>query len=95
MGGMLTAIQNFALESFRNQDTEKLEEIKYGRLTIVLAHGKHVYLAAVCTGDFQINKFRKDVANLLILIEHRFGKVLTKWDGNMKKVREIKELIRL
>jgi hypothetical protein len=94
MGGMLTAIQNFALESFRDQDTEKLEEIAYGKLKIVLAHGKHVYLAAVCTGDFQINKFRDDISNLLILIEHRFGKVLHKWDGNMKKVRDIKELIR-
>jgi hypothetical protein len=94
MGGMLTAIQNFILESFRNNDTEKLDEIVYGNLKIVLTHGKHVYIAAVCTGDLPGRKFNKDLSNLVSLIELKFGKVLVKWDGNMKKVREIGDLIR-
>jgi hypothetical protein len=94
MGGMLTAIQNFVLESFRHQETEKLEEIRYGKLKIVLAHGKNVYLAAVCTGDFRINNFKKDMHNLLALIEYKFEKVLDNWDGSMKKVKGIRELIR-
>jgi hypothetical protein len=94
MGGMLTAIQNFVLESFRNQESEKLEEIRYGKLKIVLAHGKNIYLAVVCTGDFASNRFKKDMHNLVTIIERKYDNVLDKWDGNMKKVREIRELIR-
>jgi len=95
LGGMLTAIQNFIIESFRDTDTEKLEEIKYGKLRIILTHGEHIYLAVVCTGDPSMLKFKKDINNLLSLIEQKFNNVLENWDGNMKKVREIRELIRL
>jgi hypothetical protein len=94
MGGMLTAIQNFVLESFRDSDTEKLEEIRYGKLKIVLAHGKKVYLAAVCTGEIPTRKFRSDMKNLLSFIEIKYGKVLKKWDGSMKKIRGMHDLIR-
>ena len=94
MGGMLTAIQNFISESFQDSDTDILEEIKYGDLKIVFAHGKNIYLAVICTGEVKTKKLHKDMKNLIAVIEHKFGKVLHKWDGNMKKIKEIQELIR-
>ncbi len=94
MGGMLTAIQNFVVESFRDQDTDKLEEIKYGNLKIILVHGKNIYLAAVYSGEININNLKRDMNNILSVIELKFDKVLDKWDGSMKKVREIGEFIR-
>ncbi len=95
MGGMLTAIQNFVAESFRDSDTEKLDEIKYGKLKIILIHGNSIYLAAVCSGELHGLKFKKDMVNLLSFIELKFQKVLDNWDGSMKQVREIRELIRI
>lgn len=94
MGGMLTAIQNFVTESFMDSGSEILEEIKYGKLKILLVHGKKIYLAVICSGDINKNKFNKDMQNLLSLIEAKFGSVLKHWDGNMNKVRDIQELIR-
>jgi hypothetical protein len=94
LGGMLTAIQNFINESFLDQDDEVLEEIKYGKLKILLVHGKEIYLAVICGGDLIPNKFQKDMRILLNLIEVKYGDVLTDWDGNMKEVRDIDELIR-
>jgi len=94
LGGMLTAIQNFINESFLDQEDEVLDEIKYGKLKILLVHGKDIYIAVICGGDVIPNKFQKDMKRLLTLIEVKYSDVLENWDGNMKDVRDIDELIK-
>ncbi len=94
MSGMLTAIQNFISESFFDQDEEKLEEIKYGKLKILLIHGKFIYLAVITSGDILSKKFQTDMGKILTLIELKYNDELRKWDGSMKKVRDIGDLIK-
>ncbi len=94
MGGMLTAIQNFVSESFQDHEDEQLKEIKYGGFRILLVHGKNIYLAIICTGDFSARTLLRDMQKLESVIELKFGKALDKWNGDMKKVKAIGELIK-
>ncbi len=51
IGGMLTAIRDFARDSFGDGSaSESLNEIQYGDERIVIQSGRHAYLAAVTTG---------------------------------------------
>ena len=51
IGGMLTAIREFARDSFgRGQTDTELDEIQYGDERIVIRSGQHVYLAVVISG---------------------------------------------
>ncbi len=48
IGGMLTAIRDFAKTAF--QSGQELSNIRYEDLQIYLEDGRHAYLAVVCTG---------------------------------------------
>ncbi|MCB9418597.1 MAG: hypothetical protein H6667_02245 [Ardenticatenaceae bacterium] len=51
ISGMLTAIRDFAHDSFGDgSDDESLDEVQYGDERIVIQNGQYVYLAAVTTG---------------------------------------------
>jgi hypothetical protein len=51
ISGMLTAIRDFAHDSFGDGSAgESLDEVQYGDERIVIQNGMHVYLAAVTTG---------------------------------------------
>jgi hypothetical protein len=51
ISGMLTAIRDFAHDSFGDGSAdENLDEIQYGDERIVIQSGQHVYLAVVTTG---------------------------------------------
>ncbi len=51
ISGMLTAIRDFAQDSFGDGSTDgSLDEVQYGDERIVIQSGQHVYLAVVTTG---------------------------------------------
>lgn len=51
IGGMLTAIRDFAHDSFGDGDeTDELDEIQYGDERIIIQSGQHAYLAVVIAG---------------------------------------------
>lgn len=51
ISGMLTAIRDFAHDSFGDgSDDESLDEVQYGDERIVIQNGQYVFLAAVTTG---------------------------------------------
>ncbi len=51
IGGMLTAIRDFARESFgRGQTDTELDEIQYGNERIIIQSGQYAFLAAVIDG---------------------------------------------
>ena len=51
VAGMLSAIQDFARESFKTGSDEGLEEFRVGELQVWIAPGTHAYLAAVIRGN--------------------------------------------
>ena len=51
VAGMLSAIQDFARDSFRTRHDASLEEFRVGELQVWIAPGRHAYLAAVIRGN--------------------------------------------
>ncbi|MEP6808971.1 MAG: OmpA family protein [Chthoniobacterales bacterium] len=51
MAGMLSAIQDFARDSFQTGSDAALEEFRVGELQVWIAPGRHAYLAAVIRGN--------------------------------------------
>ncbi len=51
MAGMLSAIQDFARDSFQTGQEAALEEFRVGELQVWIAPGRHAYLAAVIRGN--------------------------------------------
>jgi len=89
LGGMLIAVQNFVNESFASDKglaTEGgLDELKFGKYSILIARGKHVVMAAVVLGGRTVNTVREIKAAIEDL-EKNLGTVLEKWSGDMGQV---------
>ena len=50
VSGMLTAIRDFARDSFGGRDEDTLDTFRVGELTGIIEHGPHAYIAAVVRG---------------------------------------------
>lgn len=89
LGGMLIAVQNFVNESFASEKglaTEGgLDELKFGKYSILIARGKHVVMAAVVLGGRTVNTV-KEIKAAIEDLERNLGGVLEKWSGDMGQV---------
>lgn len=102
--GMFTAIQEFIHDSFvkssenRNilgfKDDWILDELKLGNNKILIERSEHVYLAVIFSGKSS-TRLRKIVTRLLIIIEKRYGDKLNNWDGNLRDIEGVDEILRV
>lgn len=82
IGGMLTAIRDFARESFgRGQTDTELDEIQYGNERIIIQSGQYAFLAAVIDG-VEPEGFRSLLHNFVsdLHIDHEI--MLRRYDGD-------------
>jgi hypothetical protein len=81
VGGMLTAIRDFAQDAFGRGQEGDLDEIEYGDRRILTEAARHSYLAVVVDG-VEPPGFRAEMRERIIEVEHRFSKVLRHYDGD-------------
>ncbi len=82
IGGMLTAIRDFARDSFGDgSPDESLNEIQYGDEQIVIQSGKHVYLAVVATG-VEPEWFRARLRSFVSELHIQHAPALRDYDGD-------------
>ncbi|MCK5038314.1 MAG: hypothetical protein KAS16_04385 [Thermoplasmata archaeon] len=92
---MLTLIQGFVTESFKDMKDTSISMIEFGDKNILIepARNLEVILAIVYSGE----EYREDVENIAKAIhyelEFTFGKKLKDFDGNLDKVRGIREVM--
>ncbi len=92
---MLTAVGMFVKDSLSELGTgaEYLEELKYGEFNLVVKMGNLVTLVAVMEG--KSNGFlHRDLKNLIVEVEEKYGEVLKAWDGNTESVAGIEKMLR-
>ncbi len=87
MSGMLTAITDFAKDSFK-EDSASLKSFKYGKMTIYLERGVTMYLAVVFKGE-PADDLRKKMRNTLIEIWAKYKIRLKTWNGCYDGLDEI------
>jgi hypothetical protein len=89
LSSMLTAVNEFVKDSFQtSKEDGDLDELQYGSLRVILAYGKHVYIAAVVRGQESM-ELRPEMKYALKQINRKFGRILDGWDGNLADIKGI------
>ena len=81
VAGMLSAIQDFARDSFATSEDASLEEFRVGELQVWIAPGRHAYLAAVIRGN-PPRELRSTLDDTIESIHILKGSALAKFEGD-------------
>ena len=81
VSGMLTAIRDFAQDSFRVSKDETLDTLQVGELSVWIEQGPHAILAAVLRGTAP-SELRTTMQEALEHVHARFGETLAAFDGD-------------
>lgn len=81
VGGMLTAIRDFAADALDRSQISELDAIHYGQRHILLETAEYVYLAAVVEG-IEPPGFRAQLRDLTTDIENRYRHLLRHYRGD-------------
>jgi len=69
-----------------------LKELQLGSSKVLIERGKNVYLAVIFVGEGS-NKLRRIVSNLLVEIETEYGVILSKWGGDIRKLKGTEKIL--
>lgn len=82
--GMLTAVQSFVKESFKEATDKEgkggLDRLRYKSLEIAIERGKKVYVAVVVDGRVT-DRLHEKMKNIIKNVEETYFTELEKWDG--------------
>lgn len=91
--GMLTVVQDFVKDSFRQRTKVGLKRLDFGDSKILIERSPHTFLAAVLVGE-EPALLPLYMIEVLKQVEEKFGSVLEKWSGMLHEVQGVEELIR-
>ncbi len=89
VAGMLSAIQDFARDSFKTGSDEGLEEFRVGDLQVWIAPGAHAYLAAVIRGN-PPRELRASLENAIESVHILRGSALEKFEGDAAEFESLR-----
>jgi hypothetical protein len=90
LGSMLVAIQNFVRDSFKDEGSTGLNRMDFGEKKVLVEKGDHIYLAVVLHGKRE-GKVPQRMRDTIAQAEEDFHDALNGWDGDLDKVRGIKD----
>ena len=92
VSAMLTAIRDFVRDSFHTGDTDSLDAMRVGELTVIVEQGPHAVIAAVARGAVPYT-FRPVLQETLETIHLRFGSELTRFHGDAAPFERARPLL--
>lgn len=81
VAGMLSAIQDFARDSFASGEDSVLEEFRVGELQVWIVPGRHAYLAAVIRGNPSL-ELRSALQETIETVHVLKGSALAEFEGD-------------
>ncbi len=87
---MLSVIQDFVKDSFQEAENYGIKKLEFGNRKILVERGQNVFMAVLYSGRTSTpveNKMR----DTLIDIEREFGDELEEWDGDLEKLKGVRE----
>jgi hypothetical protein len=93
ISGMLTAIRDFAEESFGQGRDGQLDEIQYGERRILIEAAQYVYLAVVIDG-IEPPGFRTEMRARVIEVSQAHEADLRQYDGDPTPLEPVEEPLR-
>ena len=91
--GMLTVVQDFIRDSFRQRTETGLKRLDFGQSKILIERSQHCYLTAVVLGS-EPALLPLYMAEVLREIERTHGNVLGNWTGMLHELPGVDETIR-
>src|SRR3990172_3651222 len=91
LSGMLVAVQDFIKDSFRGERGH-LNEIRFGKIRIVVLEGKWTILAAVVRGTSPYN-IQPEMATALWELESKYEDPLADWAGTMEQMADVETIM--
>jgi PKD repeat protein len=90
LSSMLIAIQSFVKDSFKDESSTHLQRLDFGEKKILVERGDSFYLAVVLHSNRAGNVPQRMQA-VIEDIHKEYGTALKEWDGDLEKVRGIKD----
>jgi OOP family OmpA-OmpF porin len=91
LSGMLTAIQDFVKDSFKDVTSFTLRKLEFGEKSVLIEKGDHLFLAVILHGSAS----KKVVARMQWIvdeIEEEFSHKLKNWDGDLDALRGVGDI---
>lgn len=89
VSGMLTAIRDFARDSFRVSEDEALDQLRIGDLSVWIEQGPHAILAAVIRGNAPAD-LRQRMQETVEHVHARMADALVAFDGNAQPFEAVR-----
>jgi uncharacterized repeat protein (TIGR01451 family) len=93
LAAMLTAIQDFVKDSFRDQSMWGLNRVSFGEQEIAIERGDKVILAVVYLGE-SMETISVKMKKIVKKVEEKYKDILEDWDGDMDSFRGVNDTIR-
>jgi PKD repeat protein len=93
LGSMLIALQSFVKDSFKDESMTDLKRMEFGEKRILVERDGPVFLAVILRGR-RDGKATSRMRSSLADINERFGEALSPWDGDLEKVRGVKDSVK-
>ncbi len=90
LGSMLVAIQDFVKDSFKDESSTRLNRMDFGEKKVLVEKGEHIYLAVVLHGKRE-GRVPQRMKDTISKAERDYLEALQEWDGDLEKVRGIKD----
>jgi len=90
LSSMLIAIQSFVKDSFKDESATHLQRLDFGKKKILVERGDSFYLAVVLHSN-RAGNVPQRMQGVIEDIHKEFGLALKEWDGDLEKVRGIKD----
>jgi hypothetical protein len=92
LSSMLTAVQDFVKDSFKDKSKFGLKRLDFGDSVIHIKRGKYIYMAVVLSGKEPAD-LDESLDKVVTNMEAKYDNALKDWDGNMEQVRGLKDLL--
>jgi len=93
LGGMLTAIQDFVKDSFKDVTSFTLRKLEFGEKSVLIEKGAHLYLAVILHGKAS-KKVAAKMQRVVDEIEEVFARYLRDWDGDLDSLRGVNDIVK-
>lgn len=90
LGGMLIALQNFVRDSFKDENSTVLRRMDFGERKILVERKDDFFMAVVLSGK-RAGAAPQRMQKVLDRIDESYSQVLQEWDGDLEKVRGIRD----
>jgi hypothetical protein len=92
LGSMLTAVQDFVKDSFKDKSQYGLKRLDFGDSVIHITRGKYVYMAVILSGK-EPPDLEDSLEKTVSKVETKYQDILEDWGGEIEDLRGMKDMI--